>query len=224
MTAPEPADTAEPAEPNARERLRGQRAHEARRARRRRLALRVAAAAAVAAGLLHQRGSEVRAAAEGQLVVPSTSAGPDRTTLVYGRQDAPRVVAVAMDPGCRPCAATWHTVGPALRGAADRGTHRLEFAFGTSLDRLPGDAASQRALNALAAAADEGQAALADRLAAWARDPEHLTRPADLRFVPWARKASAAVGDRGAHRIEATLDGAPLDLSDGAGALAKVLG
>ncbi|MER7762497.1 hypothetical protein [Streptomyces sp. NPDC097619] len=127
------------------------------------------------------------------------------------------MVEPALDPGCRPCANTWDTVGPALRAAADRGTHRLEFAFGTSLDRLPGDTSSQRALNAVATAADAGQAAFADHLTAWARDPQAVPQPDDLRFVPWVRKASAATGTRGADRIEATLDGRPLDLTRASG-------
>ncbi|MFD6418686.1 thioredoxin domain-containing protein [Streptomyces sp. NPDC060194] len=171
-------------------------------------------------------------------MIPAHTTGPDATVLPYGRPDAPHVLAVFADLRCPSCKRMENGLGTVMERAADAGTVRLEYHFGTFLDAAVGGTGSLRALAALGAAADAGPACFIrylhqlyasqppesdDAFAA----PEHLLHlaadVADLRsaafdaavrdgsYVPWARTVSAAFDASGVTSTPTVLlDGRPL--------------
>jgi len=128
---------------------------------------------------------------------PTASAVQD-TTLVYGPTDARHRLDIYADPRCPFCKRVEIGLGPTLRGLADDGRFVLRHHFATFLDEGLGGTGSYRAVNALRAAADVGQAPFLDYVAVlYARqpdenddafaDPEHLIALAD--DVPGLRSA-----------------------------------
>lgn len=191
--------------------------------------------------------SAAPAGAAESVLVPAHTSGDEGLAISYGRADAPRVLAVYADPRCPYCAKAEAALGGQLRALADTGDYRIDYHFATFLDGALGGRGSNRALNALGAAANVDQAKFADYLAVlYAHQPAQestdtfgstaklleladqvpgLRTPAfnkavkELSYSPWATRVSEAFYATGVTGTPTiTLDGKPLTVIDRSGA------
>ncbi|MFF4369331.1 thioredoxin domain-containing protein [Streptomyces sp. NPDC001594] len=154
MSAPDPHN----GKTAARERLRAERARQATKDKRRRRLL----AATAMAGLLAVVGTTAylvvqaneptawEAAKTAKLVEPAHTTGPDGTTVVLGKADAPKTLKVYEDMRCPFCATFEQAVGPSVDKDLESGKYKVQYVIGTFLDN-PGEG-SRNALSALGAA------------------------------------------------------------------------
>ncbi|MFJ8042347.1 DsbA family protein [Kitasatospora sp. NPDC096147] len=144
----------------ATERMREQHAREQKTAKARRrvvvgvsTALVLALVGGIAAAVSF--GSSSDDAASGPVVVPANATG-DGTVVTYGKADAPRTLKVYEDFRCPICEKLESSAGKTMQELADQGTYKIEYHFATFLDRNLGGKGSKTALNATAAALNEG--------------------------------------------------------------------
>ncbi|MFD8703104.1 DsbA family protein [Kitasatospora sp. NPDC059648] len=148
---------------NATERMRTARARAERSDRiRRRVVVGGASAAvlALAAGVAFavggSSGSSSDAAANGPLVAPANTTGPDGTVITYGKTDAPHTLEIYEDFRCPFCEQLETTTGKTIQQLADNGTYKIEYHVATFLDKNLGGKGSRTALAAAGAALNEG--------------------------------------------------------------------
>ncbi|MFI2241699.1 thioredoxin domain-containing protein [Streptomyces chrestomyceticus] len=214
----------------ARERLKAESERGAGRRRARRWFSVVGAVVVVAAvtGAVFALGGATEDEAEGKpLVVPADTVGEQRTSVLYGKADARHTLSVVVDPRCAPCALVEAALGRTMRELADQGAYRIEYRLATVEDDARGGQGSQRAVNALGAAANEGPEkfvrylgavlagrsgreewdgdalASADTLLGIAGRVDGLRTPAfdkavrELTWLPWVKKVAAAHNQAG---------------------------
>ncbi|ROO87221.1 protein-disulfide isomerase [Actinocorallia herbida] len=179
-------------------------------------------------------------AANGPLVAPAHAQG---TTVTYGSASAPRTLDLFEDFRCPVCKNLEQTQGTEMQALADEGKIKINYHFGTFLDRNLGGEGSLAALAAAGAALDQSVAkfkAFHDALYAAQpeessdafADPDTLLEIAakvpglrgstfdrqvrDGVFRPWASQVSAAFDSSGVQGTPtALLDGTELDLASG---------
>ncbi|GAU65976.1 hypothetical protein SSP35_02_03450 [Streptomyces sp. NBRC 110611] len=235
MTDAEPAVTPTDG-PSARERMRAERAASAKRARLRKRGLLAGAIVALAAaGAVYFTDRAPEDEAEGKpLIVPANTAGEQRTSIVYGKPDAPHTLTVRTALNCRSCRKAERSLGPAMRQLADQGTYKIEYRLAASPDGAVGDKQDRHALNALGAAAntdvgkfaqylgalligddsaasDEGLLHLAGRVDGL-RTPAFDRTVRELTYLPWVNKVIRTHDTKTPGFPSLALDGAPLPL------------
>lgn len=145
---------------SARERLREERARLAHKDKiRRQMLVGTAIAGVLAAiggvGYLVVQANEPtawEAAATAKLVEPRNTTGPDGTTVMLGKADAPKTLKVYEDVRCPNCAVFEQAVGSAMDKDLKDGKYKVQFIGATFLDQgIPGEG-SRNALSALGAA------------------------------------------------------------------------
>lgn len=244
----------------ARERLREERAREERRRKVRRqftvagsAVLVVALAAGVGVALSETGGSGKKdtavaaAATERPLKVPAAATGAGGTVVVYGDANAKNTLSIYEDPRCPYCAMFEQADAATVRKLADEGRFKVEYHFGTFLDGNLGGSGSKRALNALGAAAEQGQAKFADfhkvlydnhpderddayastdHLLELAGKVDGLRTPAfdkavrDLTYMPWVKQVSDAFDKSGVQGTPTVLlNGKKIEVLNGKGAV-----
>ncbi|KRD15610.1 MULTISPECIES: thioredoxin domain-containing protein [unclassified Streptomyces] len=144
----------------ARERLRIEREREAKRAKTKRqiiVGLSVVGVLAAAGGIgyavVQANKPEYWDNVKSQkLVKPANTTGEDGTTVVIGKADAKKTLAMYEDPRCPICAQFEQTVGPTVDKEVAAGKYKIQYVGATFLDdKLTGEG-SKNALSALGAA------------------------------------------------------------------------
>ncbi|MFI5530768.1 DsbA family protein [Kitasatospora sp. NPDC051853] len=147
---------------SATDRMREQHAREQKAAKTRRRvvvgvssALVLALVGGITAAVASSGSSSDTPTASGPLVVPANATG-DGTVVTYGKADAPHTLKVYEDFRCPVCERLESSAGKTMQELADQGTYKIEYHFATFLDRNLGGKGSKTALNATAAALNEG--------------------------------------------------------------------
>jgi len=144
----------------ARERLRIEREREAKRAKTKRqiiVGLSVVGVLAAAGGIGYAVVQANKPAywddvKSQKLVKPANTSGEDGTTVVIGKADAKKTLAMYEDPRCPICAQFEQTVGPTVDKDVAAGKYKIQYVGATFLDdKLTGEG-SKNALSALGAA------------------------------------------------------------------------
>ncbi|KOV50089.1 DSBA oxidoreductase [Streptomyces sp. AS58] len=126
----------------ARERLRQEREREAKRARTKRqitVAATVVGVLAAAGGIGYavvqaNKPSHWEALKDDKVVAPANTTGTDGTTVVIGKDSAPKTLKVYEDPRCPVCASFEQTVGSTVEKDVEAGKYKIQFVGGTFLD------------------------------------------------------------------------------------------
>ncbi|QMU68579.1 thioredoxin domain-containing protein [Streptacidiphilus sp. P02-A3a] len=142
---------------DARARVAEARAAEALRRRRRKgLIVGAAAVAVIVAGTgIGIAVQDSRTTSNAPYVAPANA---DGTVIVYGNPNAKNTLQVYEDFRCPICDELEKSAGPAIQALADKGTYKIEYHMATFLDGNLGGNGSAVALNAAAAALNEGTA------------------------------------------------------------------
>ncbi|MEU7295134.1 thioredoxin domain-containing protein [Streptomyces exfoliatus] len=98
--------------------------------------------------------------------IPAQTTGVDGSVLYYGKLDSPHAVHFFLELRDRGSAHVMESLLDSVREGADAGKYVVKFHFNGAFDDTVGGSGSHRALSALGAAADAGQNAFADYLAA----------------------------------------------------------
>ena len=234
----------------ARERLAQERARQQQvQARRRKVGIGAAGLAviAVVAGIAVavSVGNSGKSAANGPLVAPAHTSGPNGTVIVYGNPNAKHTLDVWEDFRCPICDKLEKADGPTIQQLADNGTYKIQYHMATFLDNNLGGTGSMEALQVAGAALNESTAkfkAFHDVL--YANQPEETTDGfgnlntlldlakkvpglvtpqftkdvQDRVYAPWASKVSDAFNSSGVTGTPTLkLDGRQLNVFDAQG-------
>ncbi|MFF4955767.1 thioredoxin domain-containing protein [Streptomyces sp. NPDC001222] len=144
----------------ARERLRIERERQAKRDKAKRqiiVAASVVAVLAAAGGIGYavvqgNKPSHWEAAKSAKVVAPANTTGTNGTTVVIGKDTAPKTLKVYEDPRCPVCAQFEQTVGTTVKQDIDSGKFKFQYVGATFIDGHDNGQGSKNALSALGAA------------------------------------------------------------------------
>ncbi|MGV9561557.1 thioredoxin domain-containing protein [Streptomyces sp. NPDC003480] len=144
----------------ARERLRIERERQAKRDKAKRqiiVAASVVAVLAAAGGIgyavvQNNKPSHWEAAKSAKVVAPANTTGTNGTTVVIGKDSAPKTLKVYEDPRCPVCAQFEQTVGSTVKQDIDSGKFKFQYVGATFIDSHDNGEGSKNALSALGAA------------------------------------------------------------------------
>ncbi|MDF3288619.1 thioredoxin domain-containing protein [Streptomyces silvisoli] len=138
---------------SARERLKAERERQAKRDKLRRQLI---AGGAIVAALAIAGGVAVAVSQSGgsskPLVLPANTSGPNGTTVVYGNKNAAHTLSLYEDPRCPVCAMFEQADGKDVIQGAQDSRYKIQYTFGTFIDKNDGGSGSMHALSALGAA------------------------------------------------------------------------
>ncbi|MEV6023135.1 thioredoxin domain-containing protein [Streptomyces sp. NPDC052036] len=144
----------------ARERLRVERERQAKRDKAKRqiiVAASVVAVLAAAGGIGYavvqgNKPTHWEAAKSAKVVAPANTTGTNGTTVVIGKDTAPKTLKVYEDPRCPVCAQFEQTVGTTVKQDIDSGKFKFQYVGATFIDGHDNGEGSKNALSALGAA------------------------------------------------------------------------
>ncbi|MCN9239768.1 DsbA family protein [Streptomyces sp. RY43-2] len=101
-----------------------------------------------------------------KLVKPANTTGKDGTTVVIGKDEAKKTLAIYEDPRCPICAHLEQAVGPTMKKDIDDGKYKVQFIGASFIDNASNGEGSKNALSSLGAALNVSPEAFLDYKAA----------------------------------------------------------